>query len=185
MSCIKVITLSFPTLCNLATLNLRSTGLNAGHLAEIATIFTTSTTPVLPNLQYLDLSDNFLKDKSLIHLSFITKHLKLTSLNLSDVKFTSNIFIGANNINSELNLKNIQILDLSDNSFEYSDITKIMGWLDFKKIRRLNLSRTVCKEEGILQCIINSLEEGFGRQLESLNLSRCIVQESELYEFLR
>lgn len=183
-NCIKKLCISLPTLVNLATLNLSCTGLSAGHLAVIVTVFTSTSSPLLQNLHSLDLSDNFLGDRSLRHLSLITKHLKLTSLNLSNVKFTSNLFFEANNENMELNLRNIQIFDISDNKLERDDITKMLSWIDFTRLRKLNLSKIIRKEGGILENITNFLENG-GRQLESLNLSRCMVQETELYEFLR
>lgn len=183
-NCIKKLCISLPTLVNLATLNLSCTGLSAGHLAEIVTVFTSNSSPMLQNLHTLDLSDNFLGDRSFRHLSLITKHLKLTSLNLSNVKFTSNLFFEAHNENMELNLRNIQMFDISDNKLEKDDITKMLNWIDFTRLRKLNLSRNIRKEGGILENITNFLENN-GRQLECLNLSRCMVQETELYEFLR
>lgn len=185
MNCIKKLCLSLPTLTNLATLNLSCTGLNAGHLAELVTVFTSTSTPILPHLQILDLSDNFLRDRSLKHVSLITAHLKLTSLNLSDVRFTSNLFSVSNNENSELNLRDVQMFDISDNSLESIDIMRILRWIDFTKIRSLNVSNNVRKEDCVLHGITEMLEESGGKQLENLNLSRCMVQETELYEFLR
>lgn len=185
MSCIKKLCISLPTLVNLSSLNLSGTGLNSTHLAEIATVSTSTSSPVLQNLQNLDVSDNFLKDRSLKHLSLITKHLKLTSLNLSNVQFTNNLFYESTNENCELNLSDVQIFDISDNSLESDDLTKILSWLDFSKLKKLNLSKNVRKEGGILHSVTNFLDESVGMHLESLNLSRCMVQESELYEFLR
>lgn len=184
-NCIKKLCVSLPTLLNLTVLNLSCTNLTAEHLAEIFTVFTSTSSPVLQNLHSLDLSDNFLGDRSLRHLSLITKHLKLTNLNLSNVKFTGNLFFELNNENSELNLRNIQIFDISDNKLERDDITKILSWMDFTRLRKLNLSKNIRKDGGILESITNFLEESNGRQLECLNLSRCMVQETELYEFLR
>lgn len=184
MNCIKNLCICLPTLANLATLDLRGTGLGARHVAELTTIFTPTTNAVMQNLQCLNLSDNILGDRSLKQLSIITKHLKLTNLNLSNVKFTSNL-LESNNDDSKLNLENIQVFDISDNSLESVDIMKILRWMDFGKLRKLNLSKNVRKAGGILRCINELLEGTEGHKLENLNISRCMVQETELYEFLR
>lgn len=154
-------------------------------MAELVAVFRSAAAPILPNLQNVDLSDNFLRDRSLKHISHLTKHLNLVSLNLSNVNFTDNLFFECSNEDVQLDLKNLRSFDISNNSLETVDIVRFLRWMDFHKVVKLNVSSNVRKEGGLLQGISGLLEERAGRQLESLDLSRCMIQETELYEFLR
>ncbi|KAJ8950160.1 hypothetical protein NQ314_008013 [Rhamnusium bicolor] len=184
--CIIKLCSSLPTLTNLCVLNLRSTGLVSSHLAELVKVFTSISTPVLQKLSSLDLSDNFLRDKSLLHLSQITRHLKLTNINLSNVRFTGNIFKEMGNDNIQLNLSEIHSLDLSDNELGTDDINKFISWTSPGKLCFLNVSRNDSGNQGILGTLIDVIRDNESDlELKSLDLSRCNVQESELYEFLR
>lgn len=184
--CVIKLCSALPTLINLSVLNLRCTGLVSSHLAEFAKMLTSSTTPVLQKLSSLDLSDNFLRDRSLPHLSRITAHLKLNMLNLSNVRFTEDLFRNLHDENCLLNLSDIQYLDISDNGITVEDIKKFVWWTTTSKLIGLNVSRNIGVKEGLLEALVDIFQEDrCGLELKYLNLSRCSVQENELYNFLR
>ncbi|KAJ8925110.1 hypothetical protein NQ315_001291 [Exocentrus adspersus] len=184
--CFLMLCSSLPTLENLATLSLRCTGLQCSHLAEFARMLTTNSEPVLGNLSVLNLSDNSLRDHSLPHLSRITAHLKLADLNLSNVKFTNKVFDDFNEERCRLNLSRVQCLDLSDNELRAEDIARFLRWTTPSQLVDVNVSRNADVGEGVLRSLLDVLmEDVCGAALRSLNLSRCQVQDMELYDLLR
>lgn len=184
--CVTKLCSALPTLVNLNMLNLRCTGLVSSHLAEFVKMLTSSTEPVLQKLSSLDLSDNFLKNRSLPHLSRITAHLKLNTINLSNVRFTGALFVDSHDENSRLNLSDVQYLDISDNELTVEDIKKFIWSTTTSKLISLNVSRNAKADGGLLEALENIFQEDMcGVQLKTLNLSRCAVQENELYNFLR
>ncbi|XP_018566528.1 tonsoku-like protein [Anoplophora glabripennis] len=184
--CMTKLCSTLPTLVNLTALNLRCTGLVSAHLAELVKVFTSVTEPVLPKLSSLDLSDNFLRDRSLQHLARMTAHLKLTTLNLSNVRFTEDLFRDFDEESCRLNLSDVRYLDISDNGVTVEDVRKFLWWTTKSKLLGLNVSRNSRADESLLGALVDSFQDDIcGVELKSLNLSRSDVQETELYSFLR
>lgn len=184
-NCVKKLCVALPSLINLNSLNLRCTGLTCSHIVDLVNMFTSSPFPILQNLTSLNLSDNYLENKSLYHLSQITKHITLTNLFLSNVKFTRNIFREPCNENISLQLENLHHFDISDNQLDASSINRFLQWTNSCKIKELHIDRNSLDCEGVMGDLVEWLKKNEGGgPLEHFSLSRCAVQEKELYELL-
>lgn len=188
--CIQLFCGSLGSLQNLERLNLSCTGLLPEHIHSLADALISIepkdlTTIKSSKLSWLDLSDNFLDDPSLIlALSRITRQLKLKGLNLS----SNQLIFSKRNVDLEeieLNLDLIQDLDLSGNQLTNDDVIKFVClWSKRSRIKKLNCSRNL-----ITRGFLRGLLDGDGievlREIEILNLSRCQIEDSELFDLLR
>ncbi|XP_057663004.1 tonsoku-like protein isoform X1 [Diorhabda carinulata] len=185
VSCMAILCASLPSLVNLTSLNLRCTGLTSNHLNEIVKMFSMASGRILEKLKHLDLSNNYLRNKSFYHLSEITKHLKLEQLNIGNVEFTSGLFKEIENANSNLNLRDIRNLNMCYNKLSSSDIEKFLSWTTFGNIVELNLSGNCLNNIKVERWNDTFNENNLFISLECLNLSRSKLQDNDLYELLR
>lgn len=86
-----------------------------------------------------------------------------------------------------LRLGDLEEFDISHNSFTKCEITSFLSWLNPERIKRLNISNMSAADEGFIteldrflqRCQANSLN------LCELNLARCSVSDTEVYELLQ
>lgn len=173
--CVQLLAKSFPTLNALIVLNLSCTNLQTTHLAILSNCMPLRVTD-------LNLSDNLLNDASIKCLVDICSCLKLKKLNLSNVDFTENVF--AFYESCELTLKNIEELDISHNSLDTNSILKFISFTDLTILRVLNISHNVNCSNILKQFSVLYTTNQINCKLKSLNLSRCCVEDTEVYSFL-
>nr|XP_023029689.1 tonsoku-like protein [Leptinotarsa decemlineata] len=178
LSCFTKLCSSLPTLVNLTILNLRCSGLSSSHLGEMVKVVSTASARVLEKLSDLDLSDNYLRDKSFRYLSELTNKLKLSRLNVSNVGLTK---IDS----SPLELRGLRSLDVSDNRLDAAGVAKVVSWTNPALMSDLNVSRNERSNESVLASVIDHMKGSESIALEALNVSRCNLQENELYGLLR
>lgn len=186
--CLELLCSSLPSLENLTTLNLSMNLLTSDGLHHIANIISTqSEKSVLENLVVLDLSYNPLGNESLKHLAIITRYLKLHTLKLVDVDFTSEIFEDLSNRNVELYLDYLEELDISENRMDKDDILKFILWIRPANLQVLNVSNNRITESGLLVETVRIFEANSSTfwKFKSLNFCRCKVTDAEVYELLR
>lgn len=171
-----------PSLNQLKSLNLSLNNINSEGVRYLSNIFVNTQKPVLENLINLNLSNNLLDNDSLNYLSIILKNVKLRSLILSGCNFNDNIFDA--NIYTDLNLENLEVFDVSYNELNKKSICKFISYLNFKHINTINLSNNLVSESGILKDISFNLQNSTSN-LKSLDLSRCKVNDAEIWDFLR
>lgn len=184
--CMSLLCSSISSIRSLSVLNLSLNHLSVESMKYLADTFTNSDTSILENLAHLDLSYNLLCDGSLPYLGTITRFLKLKQLNLAEVGFTKNIFTHFNNKNVDLYLEHLEILNISYNRLDKNDIAKFISWLSPQNIKELNLSSNKVTDEGTLSAVVDFLQRNGDAPviLKNLYLSRCLITDSEVYNFL-
>jgi Leucine-rich repeat (LRR) protein len=133
---LETLSLRFNLITNLNLIN--SSSLKYLHVSNNRIQEINLQTTVMPNLEYLDLSQNLLisiKDKSFLNLT------KLKHLNLSYNKL--DLEIGFNNNSYFEGLTHIETLDLSFNEIKYLDSNKTFQYL--VSLKYLNLSNNKLK----------------------------------------
>ncbi|CAG9836894.1 unnamed protein product [Diabrotica balteata] len=183
--CMVVLCSSLPSLVNLTSLNLKCTGLSSSHLTEMVNMFSFASNRILEKLKRLDLSHNYLRNKSGEHLVEILRHLKLEHLNLANVGFSSGIFQDLHSRNLKLNLQDVKYLNISDNQLSSRDVENIISWTVENNLIDLNLSRNTLKNTTLGHYSEDYDRDNKFNSLHSLNLSRCQLTDNDLYHILR
>lgn len=186
--CLELLSSSLLSLENLTVLNLSMNQITSEGLHHIANIFSNqSEKSVLEHLVHLDLSYNPLGNASLKHLSIITRHLKLRTMKLMDVDFTSEIFDDFSNRNIELYLDYIEELNISENRLDKEDILRFIHWMRPTNLQILDISNNTVTEHGLVVEIVRIFEANSATfwKFKYLNFSRCKVTDAEVYELLR
>ncbi|KAL3284735.1 hypothetical protein HHI36_018880 [Cryptolaemus montrouzieri] len=185
LDCIKLLASSLPTLENLTKLNLSCTNLHAEEMRILANMFSSSPINILTRLYSLDLSENFLRDESLQDIATITRYVNLKEVNLSMLNFTENVFAQSYNRNSIFNFNNLEELNLSGNNFENAALEKFLSFLDSSTLVNLDVSNNNTSQ-GFLTSLISCLgRDGARLNFDHLNLSRCSIDDSEVFNLLR
>ncbi|XP_050506966.1 tonsoku-like protein [Diabrotica virgifera virgifera] len=183
--CMVVLCSSLPSLVNLTSLNLKCTGLSSSHLTELVNMFSIASTRILEKLKRLDLSNNYLRNRSCEQLVEILRHLKLEHLNIANVTFSSGIFQDLHNRNMRLNLQNVKYLNISNNQLSSRDLENIISWTVANNLVDLNLSRNTLKNTTLGHYNEDFDKDDKFNSLHSLNLSRCKLTDNDLYHILR
>ncbi|XP_022917423.2 tonsoku-like protein [Onthophagus taurus] len=181
---INLLSSAFSSFKNLSVLNLSNTNLNESSLGVLAQTFLQTDSSILENLISLDLSYNPIGDEGLPHLAVITRNVKLKSLFLKDVDFTSKIFDNITNSSIELYLDFLQCFDLSYNNLDKNDVIKFVSWIQPSEIETLDISNNSITESGLLMEIVCSFQTVDVVKIKNLNLSRCRTTDSEIYELI-
>uniref|UniRef100_A0A6P7GLY6 Tonsoku-like protein n=1 Tax=Diabrotica virgifera virgifera TaxID=50390 RepID=A0A6P7GLY6_DIAVI len=183
--CMVILCSSLPSLVNLTSLNLKCTGLSGSHLTEMVNMFSVASTRILQRLKRLDLSNNYLRNRSCELLVEILRHLKLEHLNIANVTFNSGIFQDLHNRNLRLNLQDVKYLNISNNQLSSRDVENIISWTVANNLVDLNLSRNTLKNTTLGNFSEDFDRDGKFNSLHSLNLSRCGLTDTDMYHILR
>lgn len=173
VDCMIILCGSLPSLVNLSSLNLRCTGLTSAHLAEMVKMFSITSSPILEKLKHLYIGDNYLRNNAFAHLAEITNSLRLETLDMPNLAFTKTVF--KEHLNLKLELKDILWLNVSGNQFSKADVERMISWTTVGKLIDLNVSKNSLANFGLASF----------RSLECLNLSRCNLQDNDLFGILR
>ncbi|XP_008200216.1 tonsoku-like protein isoform X2 [Tribolium castaneum] len=178
--CFDLLAKSLACLESLYKLNLNCTSLTSGHVQAIVANLN-------PDVSYkiidLDFSDNWLRDESFESLALLTRRLQLKKFNLSNNKFTQNLFNHRLNKDLTLNLDQIEEFDISDNAFDNTTLITILSWLQFANLTHLNVSRNSLSDN-FLHEVLNRMWTQTG-PLRVCKLSNCHVTDSEVFDLLR
>ncbi|XP_017786274.1 PREDICTED: tonsoku-like protein isoform X1 [Nicrophorus vespilloides] len=186
--CIDLLCESLSTLDNLTKLNLSLNNLKVESLELLANILEESSQkPILYNLNDLDLSFNPLTNESFKHISTITKHLKLKSLNLCSVEFTKSVFGLFFNKNLRLNLDACESLDLSCNDLDVQSLLRFINWMDPMNLKSLSVGyNSGIKVSGFASGFIEFIKTSdIGLlNVKTLNLNGCRIGDEETIELI-
>ncbi|KAK4876754.1 hypothetical protein RN001_009260 [Aquatica leii] len=180
-SCVQFLCSSLPLLENLIELNLSLNQLTSDSLQYLSQMFEQSSKPILSNLINLDLSHNPLGNKSLPYLAVITRNLKLKTLTLVDVDFTTGL-----EVSTDLCLDQVINLDISYNKLSNDGILIFLSRLQPQVIESLNVSNNTGTCEGLLEDLVQLFRIDTERKyaLKSLNVSRTHATDSEVFLLL-
>lgn len=180
----KQLCLCLPHLLQLKYLNFTMNNLTNESLKCFSDTFVTANKPILEKLTDLDLSHNLLNNDCLSTLSTILRYLRLKSLNIGGNCFTANIFDCGSTI--EFNFECLETLDLSENHFNQIDITYFIKQLNFNIVTSFNCSHNnVVGDNQIILEIVKGIQQASGCKLKTLDLARCHVTDSDVWELLR
>lgn len=183
---LKQLCTALPSITQLRSLNLALNNITVDGIRYLSEIFDQSSKPVLEHLSELNLSFNLLGDNCLSYLAKILHHIKLRVLALTGCNFTDNVFNHISNRGMNLNFEYLEELDISYNELNKDSIIMFMSFLDFRIVRNLNVSHNIAvSESGIVKEIATNLQQSDHNNIKSLNLARCNVNDSEIWDLLR
>jgi NF-kappa-B inhibitor-like protein 2 len=174
--CVQLLGASLASLENLHKLRLNCTGLLAEHVQTLVNSLSPDTSHKVTDV---DLSDNLLGDQSLEGLALLTRRFQLKKFNLSGNRLGKNLFAHRE---LTLNLDQVEEFDLSDNDLSNDALVRIVSWLRPSRLRSLDVSRN-CASCGFLREMVSSWSRV--EQLKVLKLSRCHVNDGDLFDLLR
>ncbi|KAF5305638.1 hypothetical protein FQR65_LT07719 [Abscondita terminalis] len=179
--CFQLLCTSLPMLDNLMELNLSLNQLTHVSLQYFSEMMAQSSLQILSKLSDLDVSHNQLGNKSLSHLTVITRCLKLKTLRLVDVGFTTDF-----NASDNLILDSIVNFDISYNKLGNKEILSFLSWLNPQIVEHLNISCNTETRDGLVREVTQWLRfpNEVKPRLKSLNLSRTDARDGEVFDLL-